>query len=147
MLVECRLFAAEGHSQEFDDRRILSIPRAAMRLLLICVLILSVLHTYPLNITSDSSSVNAGNHLLLRFRQEYQKFRDLVLEALADPPDVFLLQMLGEELEGYRSLVAEVEFHIFEHWFDFINILLESTGYIQWFRTFHSSEWAPAHAP
>jgi len=80
------------------------LPSTMKPLLLFCLLLLSILGT-SINITSYTRD---GDHLLLRFREEYQKFSTLVHEALANPPNVFLLEMLGEELDEFRYMVSEV---------------------------------------
>ncbi|KAF9063659.1 hypothetical protein BDP27DRAFT_1159342, partial [Rhodocollybia butyracea] len=47
------------------------------------------------------------NYLLAQFHLGYQKFLDLVQEALVDSPDVFLLEMLGEELDDFQGLIVK----------------------------------------
>lgn len=50
--------------------------------------------------------------MLSRFREQYAKFAGLVQEALVDPPDVFLLEMLGEELGEFQTSVVEVQSYL-----------------------------------
>ncbi|KAE9396555.1 hypothetical protein BT96DRAFT_824463, partial [Gymnopus androsaceus JB14] len=76
-----------------------------MRLLLLCLLLLGLL-CKTINVTSN---IGNADYLLSRFRREYQKFSELVQEALVDAPDVFLLEMLGQELGEFRGLVSENE--------------------------------------
>lgn len=73
-------------------------------LLLLCLLLLGILGN-TVNITLNGDSV------LSRFREQYAKFTGLVQEALVDPPDVFLLEMLGEELGEFQTSVIDVQFY------------------------------------
>lgn len=72
-------------------------------LLIFCSLFLQ---SQPFNVSTSETLL--PDSLLAKFRHEYQRLNVFVEEAIRARPDTFLLEMLGEELDGLRVLVSQV---------------------------------------